>query len=144
MIALHRTHHFPTGTDLECPKRLSSARRALSAGGSIFTTSIMDLRNQKSRAPKARPVDASFPQQENRAGLLVTKELDKALAECKALVERIAKDCRAKNRRFRCVCARPMFSFMICALIPPTGTSSSTWRTIRNGKKGLFWVCDRR
>ncbi|KAJ7113978.1 hypothetical protein C8R44DRAFT_676421 [Mycena epipterygia] len=61
----------------------------------------MDLRNQKPRAPKARQADASFPQQENRAGLLVTKELDKALAECKALVERIAKDCRAKNRCFR-------------------------------------------
>ncbi|KAJ6467998.1 hypothetical protein C8R47DRAFT_1152164 [Mycena vitilis] len=45
--------------------------------------------------------DASFAQQEKRAGLLVTNELETALRKCKALVERIAKDCRAKNRRFR-------------------------------------------
>ncbi|KAJ7235550.1 cysteine proteinase [Mycena rebaudengoi] len=58
----------------------------------------MNLRNQKRRAGSAK---ASFAQQQKRAGLLVTKELDTALAECKALVERIAKDCRAKNRCFR-------------------------------------------
>ncbi|TFK38213.1 hypothetical protein BDQ12DRAFT_735790 [Crucibulum laeve] len=41
----------------------------------------------------------SFAQQQ--PGLLVTKELDKALEECKAKVARIAKDCRARNRKFR-------------------------------------------
>ncbi|KAF7345588.1 Calpain catalytic domain-containing protein [Mycena venus] len=63
----------------------------------------MNLRNKKRRAAKAKAAEAlaSFAQQEKRAGLLVTKELEKALAECKALVERIAKDCRAQNRRFR-------------------------------------------
>ncbi|KAJ6621539.1 hypothetical protein B0H10DRAFT_2017728 [Mycena sp. CBHHK59/15] len=64
----------------------------------------MNLRNQKRRAVKPKATEsgkASFAQQEKRAGLLVTDELEKALAQCKALVERIAKDCRAKNRRFR-------------------------------------------
>jgi hypothetical protein len=45
------------------------------------------------------PSGVSFVQQQ--AGLLVTKELEKALDECKAKVARIAKDCKAKNRKFR-------------------------------------------
>ncbi|KAJ7029685.1 hypothetical protein C8F04DRAFT_1264778 [Mycena alexandri] len=62
----------------------------------------MILRNQKQCPIKPEPgTQASFAQQEKRAGLLVTNELEKALAGCKAQVERIAKDCKAKNRRFR-------------------------------------------
>ncbi|KAJ6580695.1 hypothetical protein B0H19DRAFT_1112126, partial [Mycena capillaripes] len=65
----------------------------------------MNLRNRKRRAARAKAaeasLEASFAQQEKRAGLLVTNELEKALAECRARVERIAKDCRAQNRRFR-------------------------------------------
>ncbi|KAJ7036653.1 hypothetical protein C8F04DRAFT_1220961 [Mycena alexandri] len=62
----------------------------------------MNLRNQKQCPIKPEPgTQASFAQQEKRAGLLVTNELEKALAGCKAQVERIAKDCKAKNRRFR-------------------------------------------
>ncbi|KAJ7753130.1 cysteine proteinase [Mycena maculata] len=64
----------------------------------------MTLRSQKQRAARAKAAEAGkayFAQQGKQAGLLVTDELEKALATCKALVERIAKDCRAKNRRFR-------------------------------------------
>jgi hypothetical protein len=46
---------------------------------------------------------ASFVQAPEKAGLLVTKELDQALEECKARVQRIARDCRAKNQKFRSV-----------------------------------------
>lgn len=52
---------------------------------------------------KPQPRKATFGQQEKHSGLLVTDELDKALQECKSRVEEIAKDCRAKNRKFRCV-----------------------------------------
>jgi hypothetical protein len=39
------------------------------------------------------------PKQE--PGLLVTGELDAAIEDCRRKVERISKDCRAKNRKFR-------------------------------------------
>ncbi|KAJ3784855.1 hypothetical protein GGU10DRAFT_376341 [Lentinula aff. detonsa] len=44
---------------------------------------------------------SSFVQQAEKAGLLVTAELDKALEECKAKVARISKDCRMMNRKHR-------------------------------------------
>jgi len=39
----------------------------------------------------------------NQVGVLVTAELDKALKSCKEKVERIARDCRAQNKKFRYV-----------------------------------------
>jgi hypothetical protein len=44
-----------------------------------------------------------FVDPDEQPGLLVTDELDAAIAECKAKVERISKDCRARNRKFRFV-----------------------------------------
>ncbi|KAF9461075.1 cysteine proteinase [Collybia nuda] len=38
---------------------------------------------------------------QDKAAILVTQELEKAIAECKKKVASIAKSCRAKNRRFR-------------------------------------------
>jgi hypothetical protein len=50
-----------------------------------------------------QPSKATFLQQQKRGGLLVTDELDKALQECSSRVAEIAKDCREKNMKFRCV-----------------------------------------
>ncbi|KAL0563776.1 hypothetical protein V5O48_018289 [Marasmius crinis-equi] len=64
---------------------------------------------KKFRSRKAERISARYRLQEpiffnqrtEKAGLLVTVELEKALADCKAKVERIARECRANNRRFR-------------------------------------------
>nr|GAT53037.1 predicted protein [Mycena chlorophos] len=56
---------------------------------------------KRGRRFRGKHRDASFAQQDHRAKLLVTDELEKALAECKARVERISADCRRQNRRFR-------------------------------------------
>lgn len=42
-----------------------------------------------------------FVDSKQEPGLLVTDELDAAIKECRRKVERISKDCRAKNRKFR-------------------------------------------
>ncbi|KAG8762771.1 hypothetical protein FRC12_008856 [Ceratobasidium sp. 428] len=51
---------------------------------------------QREAAP---PVE--YEQQSERAGLLCTKELEIATARCRKKVEAIARDCRARNARYR-------------------------------------------
>jgi len=58
----------------------------------------------KDRVSKAIPIRKASFREKDRAGLLVTSEFDKALEECKSKVARIAKECRAKNRKFRFRC----------------------------------------
>ncbi|ESK87854.1 hypothetical protein Moror_15302 [Moniliophthora roreri MCA 2997] len=43
----------------------------------------------------------TYPQRKKDLGLLVTDELESALASCKERVGRIARECRARNRKFR-------------------------------------------
>ncbi|KAG9088714.1 hypothetical protein FRC07_012481, partial [Ceratobasidium sp. 392] len=47
----------------------------------------------------APPVE--YEQEDERAGLLCTEELEIATARCRRKVEAIARDCRARNARFR-------------------------------------------
>ncbi|KAJ7589467.1 cysteine proteinase [Mycena floridula] len=54
------------------------------------------------KANVASPVISStYEQQPDKVGRLVTAELEAAITECTAEVTRIAKDCRARNRKFR-------------------------------------------
>ena len=45
--------------------------------------------------------DSEAPKSYKPPGLLATPDLQEALDTCRGQVERIAKDCRAKNRKFR-------------------------------------------
>ncbi|KAJ6580633.1 hypothetical protein B0H19DRAFT_1111981 [Mycena capillaripes] len=62
---------------------------------------VLDLFKSRVAAPAPVVQPAAFVQQEEKAGLLVTEELDKALEDAKAKVARIARECRLKNRKFR-------------------------------------------
>lgn len=55
---------------------------------------------RKTKQPITRK--ATFNQQQEKAGILVTKELEQALKDCKSQVESISSSCRAANRKFRC------------------------------------------
>ncbi|KAF9464916.1 hypothetical protein BDZ94DRAFT_1215779 [Collybia nuda] len=55
--------------------------------------------NLFSHALDASPAQTSFEQE--RPALLVTRELDNAIEDCKKKVAQISKTCRAKNRRYR-------------------------------------------
>ncbi|KAK0189170.1 cysteine proteinase [Armillaria mellea] len=61
----------------------------------------MPLFNLFKGKPAVEKTTTSFLQEYDQAGLLVTDELEKALVDCKAKVERIAKECKVKNRKFR-------------------------------------------
>ncbi|KAK0455587.1 uncharacterized protein EV420DRAFT_1765264 [Desarmillaria tabescens] len=61
----------------------------------------MPLFNLFKGKPTVERTTASFLQERDHAGLLVTAELEKTRANCKAKVEHIAKECKAKNRKFR-------------------------------------------
>ena len=67
-------------------------------GPIIRTTTTSDQESPK-LTPKAPTT--KFEQQEDKAGLLVSEELRKAKQRCSDRVKAIAKECRARNRRFR-------------------------------------------
>ncbi|KAF6764385.1 hypothetical protein DFP72DRAFT_421321 [Ephemerocybe angulata] len=67
--------------DLKAPRERSRSRSRLGRGG----------KGKKGKKEKKQP----------SVGLFVTKELNTAIETTKATVERIAKECKAKNKRFR-------------------------------------------
>ena len=64
-------------------------------------------RLEKLNTEKTRDLDiniktpASVPTRASEPSLLVTVKLENVISDCKAKVEKIAKDCRAQNFKFR-------------------------------------------
>lgn len=54
----------------------------------------------KARKAARKKVKKHFEQTESSVGLMVTEELDSAIARCKARVEAIAASCKADNQKF--------------------------------------------
>ncbi|KAF9045921.1 cysteine proteinase [Hymenopellis radicata] len=61
----------------------------------------MGIFSKKAQRNNKKKNQVSFGQQPEKAGRLVTGDLEQALSECKEKVARISKDCRATNRKFR-------------------------------------------
>ncbi|KAJ7269126.1 hypothetical protein C8J57DRAFT_1227863 [Mycena rebaudengoi] len=95
---------------------------------------FLDLLKHKSPTAESTKVGL-VSQPADTSGLVVTTELDNALTECKAKVERIAKECREQNCKF---CSRhPSSSFGFdLALMFYQGTSNLIWKA--TGKRACL------
>ncbi|KAF5362355.1 hypothetical protein D9756_002799 [Leucocoprinus leucothites] len=65
----------------------------------------MARKHHRSKATKAikstKAAVTASPPSKSKVGLLVTDELEKAIQQCRSTVHRIAKDCKAKNKKYR-------------------------------------------
>lgn len=76
--------------------QFSSSKKTTTTTGEASRTENM------AKDAKTTVYSAAFPQQAAKAGLLVTNELDNAIAQCQAKVDRIGAVCRRRNMKFRC------------------------------------------
>jgi benzoyl-CoA reductase/2-hydroxyglutaryl-CoA dehydratase subunit BcrC/BadD/HgdB len=86
------------------PKR-SNSTKVISAMKPLYVSSTPagdspTVVEAKARKAAKKKVKKHFEQSESSVGLLVTEELESAIARCKARVETISASCRADNQKF--------------------------------------------
>lgn len=67
----------------------------------LTTVPTPNVVNDVDSSPTTPVTLIEYAQQKERAGLLVTRELDLAFERVKRNVEEIARECRARNSKFR-------------------------------------------
>jgi hypothetical protein len=90
-----RPKHYKPGKDQSKETTTSITVATATASGTVVGG------NAKSRAAAKKKAKRSFKQAKATIGIVVTQDLEVAIARCKTKVENIAKICRARNRKFR-------------------------------------------
>jgi hypothetical protein len=90
---------------MQCPPEPPAQQRGLSENVSTAKSMtsyvpISESMGVKAREGSKKKIEKSFEQTKSSVGLLVTEELDSAIARCRALVESISASCRADNQKF--------------------------------------------
>jgi hypothetical protein len=83
------------------PGKSQAQKTATPVTDTATASNVVDGGNAKHKAAAKKRAKRSFKQAKATIGIVVTDDLQVAIARCKSKVDNIAKICRARNRKFR-------------------------------------------